>query len=331
MLAVGLSLRFWIAGQEGNKSKFWITVALLPLLPLMTMVNQGFLGFGTYWVIAVISFISAQSRQRFMHFLLAPIIIFVGLSFFVNYMEARTSLRKAIWFEQVGITQRIDRILTIFDHFQWLDLDDRMQREAVVGRLNQNSLVGFADERLKAGNIDFANGATLSAMALAIIPRALWPEKPQVGGGGDVVTTFTGLGFAHGTSVGAGQVLEFYINFGTLGVIGGFLIWGALIGWLDLRICQNLADNNQKGYLRCYMICLALIQPGGNLVEIVVSVVGSAVTSGILAALILPCVGGGSAPVPSGRGSSPHFVPISDGRMGRLRHVSALDGFRIRS
>ncbi len=331
MLAVGFSLRLWVARQQGNKTKFWVAIALLPLLPLLTAVKQGFIGFGTYWVIAVLSFISAQSPRRYLHFLVAPLVVFVGLSFFVTYMEARTALRKAIWFEQVGMTQGVEHFLTIFDHFQWFDLDDPAQRAAVVGRLNQNVLVGYATERLKSGSVDYANGETLSAMALAVIPRVLWPDKPQVGGGGNVVTTYTGLGFANNTSVGAGQVLEFYINFGTLGVIGGFLILGASIGWLDLRICRNLAENNQKAFLRCYLICLALIQPGGNLVEISVSVFGSAVTSEIIAALILNWVGGGSASVPSGQGSSPPFMPISRGRLERLRHVSAWESFRIRS
>ena len=328
MLAVGVSLRLWIARQQGNKLKFWVTIALLPFLPLMTVLKQGFIGFGTYWVIAVLSFTGAQSKGRFLHFLVAPIVIFVGLSFFATYMESRTALRKAIWFEQVDLSQRMDRFLAIFDKFQWLDLDDRGQRDVIVGRLNQNVLIGYAAERIKSGMVEYAHGETLSDMALAIIPRALWPEKPQVGGGGTVVATYTGLGFANNTSVGAGQVLEFYVNFGAIGVIGGFLIWGAMIGWMDLKICQNLAENNQKGFLRSFMICLALIQPGGNLVEIVVSVVGSAVTSALIGNFLLPRIGVGDGPskVPSGHHPSHHFAPA----VARLPPVNSSDGFTIR-
>ncbi len=47
------------------------------------------------------------------------------------------------------------------------------------------------------------------------IPRALWPNKPVVGGSGDLVSTYTGIRFADGTSVGIGQVLESFVNFGT--------------------------------------------------------------------------------------------------------------------
>ena len=287
LLAVGWSLRLWIARKEKNGKKFWLTVAVLPILPVLTIVKLGFVGFGTFWVIAVVSFISAQSKQRLVQFFVWPLIIFAGLSLFVTYMEGRTKLRQAIWFQQVDTTERFERVFDTFSNFKWFDPDDRMQREAIVGRLNQNLYVGYAIERLHSGAVGYAYGSTLGDIAAAIIPRALWPDKPQVGGGGDVVTNFTGISFANGTSVGAGQVLEFYVNFGTAGVIGGFAIFGLLIGWLDMQICKSLIENNQKSYLRSYMVCLAFMQPGGNLVEIAVSAVGSAVTSTLISSFAL--------------------------------------------
>jgi hypothetical protein len=164
-------------------------------------------------------------------------------------------------------------------------------------------------------------------MAVALIPRALWPNKPQVGGGGTVVTDFTGLTFATNTSVGAGQVLEFYVNFGTSGVIGGFLIWGFLIGWLDLRVVENLARDNQKGVLRSYLICLAFMQPGGNLVEIIVSIVGSAVTSQFIGSFVLHHIYQSSAKT----GVRPGLHPKPDGRPGSPIRVAPYPQFvRIR-
>ncbi len=333
MLVVGWSIRIWVADQQHNKAKYCLTIALLPILPLMTVVRQGFVGFGTFWLMAILSFASAKSRRRAIQLLLAPFIIFAGLSFFVTYMESRTELRKAIWFEQVGMTQRVERFLDIFDKFEWFNSDDRKQRAVIEGRLNQNLLVGYAIDRLNFGLVDYAHGRTLEDMAVALIPRALWPDKPQVGGGGTVVTDYTGLTFANNTSVGAGQVLEFYVNFGTPGVIGGFLIWGFLIGWLDLRIVENLARDNQKGVLRSFMVCLAFLQPGGNLVEIIVSIVGSAVTSQLIGSFVLhhiyhssvkPVVKPGSHPKPDGQAGGrrpigltpyPQFVRIR-GRSG---------------
>ena len=94
-----------------------------------------------------------------------------------------------------------------------------------------------------------------------------------------MVSEFTGLDFAEGTSVGAGQVFEFYINFGTIGVIGGFLLYGWIFGWMDLQIIESLYRGDQRRFLFWFMICLALLKPGGNLLEIAVSAVSSAITA----------------------------------------------------
>ncbi len=279
LLIVGSSLRLWVAHQEGNNLKFWLTVSLLPLLPLITVIRGGFIGFGTYWLIASVSFAFAQSKQRLGYFLIAPFVVFVGLSVFVNYMASRTEFRQALWFQQVGVGDRFQRVADMFRNFEWYDSENFKHREVIDGRLNQNLLVGAAVDRLQSGLVNYAHGSTFVDLAIGLIPRALWPDKPQVGGGGTVVTDFTGIKFAEGTSVGAGQVMEFYINFGTLGVIGGFLLYGWLIGWMDIRIIDCLREGNKKGYLMWFMVCASLLQPGGNLLEVVVTAAGSAITS----------------------------------------------------
>jgi energy-coupling factor transporter transmembrane protein EcfT len=279
LLVVGLSLRIWTAHRLGDPRKLLGAMCMLPLLPLITMVRSGFLGFGAYWILSVISFVFAQTKSRFRYFPLVPIVIYVGLSFFVNYMASRVELRRSVWFEQASISNRLDHVADIFRDFQWFRPGNEKQRELIDGRLNQNLLVAAAMERLDSGFVDYADGSTLVQMALGLIPRAIWPGKPQVGGGGNVVEHYTGIRFAEGTSVGAGQVLEFYINFGTWGVIGGFLIYGVIIGWMDLRIMRCLFAGDDKGVLLWFMMCLALLQPGGNLLEITVSVAGSAITA----------------------------------------------------
>jgi hypothetical protein len=282
LLIVGASLRMWVAHQEGNSFKFWLTVSLLPLLPLITIIRGGFIGFGTYWLLASASFAFAQSRRRLGYFIAAPFVVYFGLSIFVNYMASRTEFRQAVWYQQVGFGDRFQRVADMFRNFEWYDSENSTHRDVIDGRLNQNLLVGTAIERLQTGLVDYAYGSTLVDMAIGLIPRALWPNKPQVGGGGTVVQDFTGLKFADGTSVGAGQVLEFYANFGTLGIIGGFLLYGWLIGWMDIRIIDCLYEGNRKGFILWFMICAAMDQPGGNLLEVVVTAAGSAITAYVI-------------------------------------------------
>ena len=129
----------------------------------------------------------------------------------------------------------------------------------------------------------FAYGATIPLWAL--IPRAVWSDKPVVGGGGDIVSDFTGIRFAESTSVGAGQVLEFYINFGIPGVLIGFLGLGYLLMRLDQGIMRSLAADDTRGLLLRAMPGLMLLQPGGNLLEILVGCVAAYVGAHLVISL----------------------------------------------
>ena len=126
--------------------------------------------------------------------------------------------------------------------------------------------------------MEYASGETFGKVAVALIPRVFWPDKPVVGGGGSVVRDFTGIEFAEGTSIGAGQVFEFYVNFGSLGVIGGFLLCGWLIGRMDLSVIKYLRQGDQRRFLLWFLIGLALVGIGGNLLETVVGTVSSVIT-----------------------------------------------------
>ena len=266
LIMVGACLRLWMARESRNRLKLWSTLALLPVLPLATVVQHGFIGFGTYWVLAIVTFMFAQSKRRVGFILLAPVVGFVGLSVFVNYMIARNEIRQLVWFQQAEIGDKLQRIADVFqNNFEWLDLSNARHREMIDVRLNQNMLVGAAVARLESGQVEYASGATFGNMIMALIPRALWPDKPAVGGGGTVVHDFTGIDFAEGTSVGAGQVFEFYMNFGTFGVIGGFVLYGWLLGRMDSRVIECLYRGDQRRFLFWFLISLALLQPGGNL------------------------------------------------------------------
>jgi len=74
-------------------------------------------------------------------------------------------------------------------------------------------------------------------------------------------------------------VLEFYINFGTLGVIGGFALYGWLLGRMDSWVMECLYQGDQRRFLFWFLISLALLQPGGNLLEVFTSAAGAAVTA----------------------------------------------------
>ena len=65
----------------------------------------------------------------------------------------------------------------------------------------------------------------------------------------------TGIRFNNvngGTSIGIGSVMEFYINFGTTGIVVGFLVLGVLITSLDILATERLANQDLSGFILFY-------------------------------------------------------------------------------
>lgn len=276
-LATLLILGFWLvlyaATEAADQRRTLATLALLPLLPLATLVSGGFLGYGVYWVLSVVAFLFVIARRRTWFYLGTPVAVYLGLSLFVTYMGQRSGIRELEWQDHAGILDRLERVSAIATQFELLDLASTTQAATLDGRLNQNWLVGAAVTYHESGSVPFAYGATVPPWAL--IPRAVWPDKPGIGGGGDIVTEFTGIPVAEGTSVGTGQVFEFYVNFGTAGVLIGFSGLGWLLMRLDQGIMRSLAADDIGGLLLRAMPGLMLLQPGGNLLEILVGCVAA--------------------------------------------------------
>jgi hypothetical protein len=62
--------------------------------------------------------------------------------------------------------------------------------------------------------------------------------------------------------------MEFYANFGTLGVVIGFMIMGVVITTLDWQAGQSLARSDLHGFILWFLPGISLLQVGGQLVEI---------------------------------------------------------------
>lgn len=277
LLVIGLWLRLHASMAMNDRRSTAVTLATIPLLPFTTVVSGGFISYGTYWALSVVTFLFSVVRRRFWFYALAPVVVFLGLSLFVTYMGERTGIRQLVQQEQAALTARVTRVSTIFTQFQLLDLGSPIHRGHLNDRLNQNFLVGAGVMRHEDGLTDLAYGSTVPWWAP--IPRAIWPDKPVIGGGGDLVADYTGIFFGTDTSVGAGQVLEFYINFGYAGVVAGFLGLGFLLMRIDRSIMRAFATNDLRRVLLMAMPALNLLQPGGNLLEILVGTLSAYLTA----------------------------------------------------
>src|SRR5262249_39950846 len=108
------------------------------------------------------------------------------------------------------------------------------------------------------------------------IPRLIWPNKPVAGSGG-LVTRFTGVEFAEGTSVGVGPILELYGNFGEFGVILGFVVLGCAIRAIDLSAGILLRAGRWGDFAVWFLVGISLMNVGGSFVECAAGTVASIV------------------------------------------------------
>lgn len=288
LLICGLCLACWKAWYYGKKKGLLRWLALSLLFPIFTTVSMGFLGFGIVVMCTILVFVAAFYRPKWKVAVSAVLAVYLGLSLFNSYAKERGELRSVVWDEDSGISQKIETSLNIVRYFEFFNLWDEEHLERIDLRLNQNILVGKGVEYLVSHRENYAKGKTIVEALLAMIPRVLWPDKPFTAGSGDMVSTYTGETFAEGTAVGVGQVLEFYINFGTAGVIVGFLLLGLLVGVFDAAAADCLFRGNWKGFAFWFLPAQAFMNCGGSLVDVTMTVAASFIFCILVNRFLLP-------------------------------------------
>lgn len=269
MLSLGLGWYVLVLVRERNVGGLVLVVVLLPVLPVATAVFIGFAGNGAAWVMAGLCALYVFSPRKPLMLIAMPFVMMFSLSAAIAYFGERMALRDVVWLGVYDSRDRFDIVSEMAKSFEWLDVENPRHAEPLLTRLNESQLIGLGVQRYSSGAVELLGGASVPLWAL--VPRVIWPDKPPVGGGGDLVAKFIGVDFAEGTSVGAGQVLEFYMNFGMVGVVVGLALMGALLGWLDIGLRGAMDASRTDRILLMGLPGTSLIQPNGNLLEIVVS------------------------------------------------------------
>lgn len=273
MLGVILALRSTTARGERARAMRWF--AVLAAYPILMLLLGGFLSYGSMAVIIVLSGLIVTARSSMRIAVWSVVFLAVGSSLFLSYFEHRPEIRAAVW--GGGDTDaRIDATMAAIKDVKPFNPGDAAQLYALDQRLNQNYFTGLAASRIKAHEVDYLYGRSVWEGLQALVPRALWPDKPVVSGSPKIVSEMTGLTLGYGTSFGVGNVMEFDINFGIPGVIVGFILLGLVIGRLDLRAAQCDAVGNFGRIFSPFLMAVALIQPNGSIVELASAAVSAA-------------------------------------------------------
>jgi oligosaccharide repeat unit polymerase len=105
------------------------------------------------------------------------------------------------------------------------------------------------------GRLDWLLGQTPLALFTMPIPRVFWPEKPLPATGPFTEAFLPGVYESSGTTIPPGIFGEWYMNFGTLGVLFGLAGFGVLFGRLATRWRRRRDDES----LLTYALMVALI------------------------------------------------------------------------
>jgi hypothetical protein len=301
---VGLGLGCWLAWSKGHRAQMLKWIGLSLCIPLLTLSSMGFMSFGVAMLMTLIAFISAFYRPRWQIVLAGGLSIYLFLSIFVTYTRDREAYRERLH-SGAGYSERLGMIFETFSAVEPFNPfnDDHLSR--VDGRLNQSALVGASVAYLGERHKDYAWGDTLLDGFLALIPRAIWPDKPMKAGSGTLVADYTGIPYDNTTTaVGVGQVMEFYINFGTAGVVAGFLFMGYALAWIDRRAARRLAARRFPEFAFWFLLGVNFLSVIGSFTELTMSTGSAIVTASLINRYILPRLLKWFQPMP---GQIPHL------------------------
>lgn len=208
-------------------------------LIVFTVAGSGFIGIVLPPIAFLIIVTVSRLRKPALVIPLSMVALYLGLSVIVTYYTQRDVIRGSVWGGasiQDNLTVTQDALINQFELF---DINNPLHLRVIDGRFSLNRLIGLSVERLDYRVVDFAYGQTLLDALINTIPRILWPDKPVVVGGNALVRFYTGLYFNERTAVALGQVLEFYVNFGTAGVILGFIGLSGMIYIIDRGVART--------------------------------------------------------------------------------------------
>jgi hypothetical protein len=274
--SLGVLLGMAAALRARNWRNLALWLAALSVYPALSLLVDGFLSYGSTAVIIAGAVLAVCARRYWRAAAGIAIAAFIGITVFVNYFEHRDQIRSKVW-GGASIDQRIDIVASTAKDFHWFNANNPADSASLDERLNQNYFVGLSVSRLRNGDVGYLKGRSVWEGLVSLVPRIVWPNKPVFGGSPKIVAEMTGLHLSTTTSWGVGNVMEFYCNFGVVGLVLGFLGLGWLIAWLDIEATLSERRGDFGRALLFFLPAVALIQPNGSIVEL---------SSGAAAALI---------------------------------------------
>jgi hypothetical protein len=234
-LAMGLLYLSWLQGRLPRAHALVFFAFALPLELLGRLASGALYEF--FVVVVFLSLVYWQVRRRIPWAVMAAAAVsFVLLNDVKFEYRGRVSLAELdtrdVWTKVATLAE----VLTE----RYGDLQ-RAPAEAAVSSVNRlGHIVVFAYVvETTPDTVPYWGGETYSFLLASVIPRFLWPEKPEAGFGNEFGRRY---GFLHprnyDTTINVPWLAEFYMNFGAAGVLVGMALVGAGFRFLVQKLSR---------------------------------------------------------------------------------------------
>lgn len=259
VVCLGLSLSILVDGKSSNAR--WLAIGAL--IPASYLVLYGFISYGFIVVCCLFGFylsqISSRKSSAWLFTAASVISSYFLLSTFIAWMTFRDSLRELIW-AGAPLGERVQAVANAIMSIRLLSWMDFESLDLITMRLNQYVFVGKAIELHSISPDLRLWGETIWVSAFAWVPRFLWPGKPQMNNT-QFMRDHTGIDFSDSAAFGNGPVMEYYVNFGWIGIAIGFLILGFVVASIDQRAAQSLRSGRLLNFAKWFAVGLPFIAP----------------------------------------------------------------------
>jgi hypothetical protein len=222
----------------------------LIVLLLAFEVGLGFTGYFSNFkeplLLAALAMLETFDTRRTQHWVAGAAIVAALVTASVMWMGVRTEFRQDIdeqWLDS-SRSQRLERMQALLT--DWLrQRDDRVQRDmdVLVDRawaIYYPSLaVGRVPDVLPHTDGELMSGALLHL----VMPRVLFPNKPDLPSDSDLVRKYSGVyvaGVEQNTSIAFGYAAEAYVDFGVPVMFAPVVVFGVFMGAMYVWFLRTL-------------------------------------------------------------------------------------------
>ena len=212
-------------------------------IPIIKAAKHGMFGELIFWGVFMVLLLLFKYRVK-LHWKISAAVL--GLFVMLMIQSLKFEFRMNTWAESANFTladrmsmmnemvgERIDNPVLLFG---------QTTMTGALERTNQGYLTGMAI-RYTPEYEPYAKGETIfMSIAASFIPRALWPDKPTVGGRENMVR-FTGFDPGPTTSMDIGQLGDSYVNFGPWGGALCMFAYGLLFQFIFASLLQISLDS----------------------------------------------------------------------------------------